>query len=138
MGTKRSRGRRRREQTSELTEVEWTIMRVVWERGTCAAGDVQEALQDSRDWAYSTVKTTMDRMFEKGLLKVSAIRNLQLFSPGISEVEAKRREVFRTVKRAFDGALTPTIQFLLEQEEFSDEELKELRRLVDRQRRGKA
>ena len=137
MASQQSRERRRRRPVSELTEVEWTIMRVLWEKGTCAAGDVQEALKDSKGWAYSTVKTTMDRMVGKGLLTLSGIRNIQLFSPSISEVEAKRREVFRTVKRAFDGALTPTIQFLLEQEEFSDEELKELRRLVDRQRRRK-
>jgi DNA-binding MarR family transcriptional regulator len=49
-----------------LTDVEWTIMDVVWQHEPCAAGTVQEALVESRGWAYSTVKTTMDRMVDKG------------------------------------------------------------------------
>ncbi|MHC4528128.1 MAG: BlaI/MecI/CopY family transcriptional regulator, partial [Planctomycetota bacterium] len=64
----------------ELTEAEWAIMKVVWENEPCAAGTVQEALAASRDWAYSTVKTTMDRMVNKGFLRIEKIRNLQLFS----------------------------------------------------------
>ena len=41
----------------ELTEGEWEIMKVVWAQQPCAAGDVQDELAKSRDWAYSTVKT---------------------------------------------------------------------------------
>ncbi len=47
---------------TELTEAEWAIMNIVWEEEPCAAGTVQESLSKSRNWAYSTVKTTMDRM----------------------------------------------------------------------------
>ena len=100
----------------ELTEAEWDIMRVVWGEGPCAAGTVQERLQATRNWAYSTVKTTMDRMVKKGLLDTHSIRNLQLFSAAVTEDQAKRSEVRRTLRRAFDGALTPMMQFLLEDE----------------------
>ena len=88
-----------------LTEAEWAIMRVVWENEPCAAGTVQEALVKSRDWAYSTVKTTMDRMTRKGFLRVDKIRNLQLFRPCISEVDAKRGEFRTMLKKAFDGGV---------------------------------
>ncbi len=97
----------RRKPFVELTEAEWEIMKVVWEKEPCAAGTVQEMLAQSRDWAYSTVKTTMDRMVEKGFLTIKRIRNLQLFHPCISEVDAKRGEFRKMLKRAFDCALTP-------------------------------
>jgi len=127
-------GRRKRVngRGAELTEGEWAIMRVVWENEPCAAGTVQEALARSKDWAYSTVKTTMDRMVSKGLLEITKIRNLQLFSSRVSEEEAKRGEFRRMLKRAFDGALTPMMQFLIEQEGLSKEELRRLRELAEK------
>ena len=119
----------------ELTEAEWTIMKVVWENEPCAAGTVQEALAKSKKWAYSTIKTTMDRMVRKRFLEVKRIRNLQLFTSCISEVDAKRGEFYRMLKRAFDGALTPMMQFLIEHESLSKGEIAKLRRIVSEGKR---
>ncbi|MHC4657751.1 MAG: BlaI/MecI/CopY family transcriptional regulator [Planctomycetota bacterium] len=121
----------------ELTEGEWAIMKVVWENEPCAAGTVQEALAKSRDRAYSTVKTTMDRMVKKGFLRIEKIRNLQLFESCISEIDAKRGELRKMLKRAFDGALTPMMQFLIEHEGLSKDESAQLRRLVSKAKKRK-
>ncbi len=115
----------------ELTEAEWTIMKVVWENEPCAAGTVQEALESTKDWAYSTVKTTMDRMTTKGLLEITRIRNLQLFSSKITETDAQKGEFRKMLSRAFNGALTPMMQFLVENEGFSSEDLKQLRKFAN-------
>jgi len=127
--------KKRKEEKSavELTEAEWEIMKVVWEKEPCAAGTVQETLAGGRSRAYSTVKTTMDRMVEKGFLEIEKIRNLQLFKSCISEVDARRGEFRRMLKRAFDGALTPMMQFLIEHEGLSKEEASQLRIMVDKQ-----
>jgi BlaI family penicillinase repressor len=122
----------RKKSAVELTEGEWEIMKVVWEKEPCAAGTVQEVLAESRDRAYSTVKTTMDRMVEKGFLRIEKVRNVQLFLSCVSEVDAKRGEFRRMLKRAFDGALTPMMQFLIEHEGISKKQASELRRLVNR------
>ncbi len=119
----------------ELTEAEWAIMEIVWQNEPCAAGTVQEALKKSKDWAYSTVKTTMDRMTDKGLLKITKIRNLQLFSSRISKDDARKCEFRKMLKRAFDGALTPMMQFLVEQEELSKNDLNQLRQCVENARK---
>ncbi len=116
----------------ELTQAEWEIMKVVWEKEPCAAGTVQETMAKSRDRAYSTVKTTMDRMTEKGFLQIERIRNLQLFRSCISEVDAKRGEFRKMLKRAFDGALTPMMQFLIEHEGLTKEQASQLRKLVNK------
>ena len=116
----------------ELTEAEWAIMKVVWGNELCAAGTVQEALVKTKDWAYSTVKTTMDRMAGKGLLEITKIRNLQLFSSTVSQDDAKKGEFRKMLKRAFDGALTPMMQFLIEEEGLSKDELTQLRTIVDK------
>jgi BlaI family penicillinase repressor len=121
----------------ELTEAEWDIMKIVWDKEPCAAGTVQETLAKSRDRAYSTVKTTMDRMVDKGFLEIERIRNLQLFKSCISEVDAKRGEFRKMLKRAFDGALTPMMQFLIEHEGLSQAESAQLRKLVNKAKNKK-
>ena len=114
----------------EMAEAEWIIMKVVWEHEPCAAGTVQDVLADSKGWAYATIKTTMDRMARKGFLKVDRIRNLQLFSSCITPVDAKRLEFRKMLKRAFDGALTPLMQFLIEHEGLSTKQAGQLRKLI--------
>ena len=128
---------RRAKVPEELTEAEWAIMKVVWEQEPCTAGTVQESLTETRDWAYSTVKTTMDRMADKGFLAIEKIRNLQLFRSRMSEVDAKRAELRKTLKRAFDGALTPMMQFLIEHEGLSKDEAAQLRQLIHKADAGK-
>ena len=123
---------RRRKSKPELTEAEWAIMKVVWEKEPCSAGTVQEILQQSKNWAYSTVKGAMDRMAEKGFLKISRIRNLQLFSSTINKEQAQKGEFKKMLKRAFDDALTPMMQFLFENEDISKNDLKHIRMLIDK------
>ena len=116
----------------ELFETEWIILQAVWELEPCAAPTVQEALHSEKGWAYTTVKTMMDRMAKKGLLKTEKIRNLYLYRSAVTRDEARKSEITRTLKRAFDGALTPMMQFLIEQEGLSKEEFEQLRRLVNK------
>ena len=121
----------------ELTEGEWAIVRAVWDNEPCAAPTVQEVLQGRKGWSYSTVKTMMDRMVAKGLLKTERIRNLILYRSVVTKKEAQKGEVMRAVKRAFDGALTPMMQFLLDNNSLSKSELRELEKLI-KSKKGKA
>jgi len=122
----------------ELTEAEWDIIEVVWEHEPCAAPTVQEELAARKKWTYSTVKTLMDRMVVKGLLTTERIRNLILYRSAISQKDAQRGELMRTVKRAFGGAFTPMMQFMLESNALSARELEGLEEMIRRKRREKS
>ena len=75
---------------SELTAGEWAIIQAVWDNEPCAAPTIQEALEKKIGWSYSTVKTMMDRMVEKGLLTTERIRNLLLYRSAITRKEAQK------------------------------------------------
>jgi len=122
----------------ELFESEWTILQVVWEREPCAAPTVQEVLQESKGWAYTTVKTMMDRMVRKGLLKTERVRNLYLYQSAVTRAQAQRNELLRTAQRAFDGAMTPMMQFLIESEKLSEKDYQYLEYLIQNRKREKA
>lgn len=122
----------------ELFESEWAILQAVWELEPCAAPTVQEALQSKKGWAYTTVKTMMDRMVKKGLLKTEKIRNLYLYSSAVTQSQARKSEIARTLKRAFNGTFTPMMQFLIENDELSEEEYGHLERLIEERKKGKS
>jgi len=118
----------------ELTGAEWAIIQAVWENEPCAAPAVQEKLEAQKQWTYSTVKTLMDRMVARGLLKTERIRNIILYRSVITKLQAQKSEVMRTVKRAFGGALTPMMQFLLDSNTLSKKQLDELEALIKKKR----
>ncbi len=115
----------------ELFETEWAILKVVWEKQPITAPDVQEALAKQKKWAYTTVKTLMDRMVKKQLLEARKIRNLYVYTAAVTKAEAVKWELKRTLKRAFNGAFTPMVQFLVDHEQLSEEEFKYLEQIIE-------
>jgi len=113
-----------------LFDSEWAILEVIWNQAPCSAPEVQETLAADKQWAYTTVKTMMDRMVKKGYLKVEKIRNLNLYRSQVTQKQARKSEISRTIKRAFDGAISPMIQFMVENENISDDEIKQLEKLI--------
>ena len=54
-----------------------------------------------------------------------------------SEEEAKKGEFRKMLKKVFDGALSPMLQFLVDNEDFSKEDVKRLRQIANKVSRSK-
>jgi BlaI family penicillinase repressor len=119
----------------ELTEAEWSIIKAVWEQEPATAPDVQSRLLARTRWTYSTVRTLMDRMVIKGLLTAEKVRHLTFYRSAISRQQAQQSELHYALKHAFDGALAPMVQCLIDSEEVSPAELAELERLIRARKR---
>lgn len=120
----------------ELTPSEWKIIRIIWQKEPCTAPDVQEKLEASTGWTYSTVRTLMDRMAAKGLLKTEKMRNLTLFRSAVRREDAQRGQLLQTLKNVFNGALTPMMQCLLEAGDLSEKDLAEIEALIKSKRKS--
>ena len=46
--------------TIRITEAEWEVIDVVWERAPVAASTIAELLEQKRDWTLATVRTLLD------------------------------------------------------------------------------
>lgn len=119
-----------REKPIELTEAEWRIIKAVWDAEPCAAPEVQENLAGETGWSYSTVRTIMDRMVAKGLLASEKAGKNTLFRSAVTRAQAQRGELLYALKNAFNGALTPMMQCLLNTKEVSEADLTELEALI--------
>ena len=120
---------------SELTESEWAVIKAVWSLEPCPAPTVQEHLAGQRDWSVSTVRTLMERMAAKGLLTSEKLRNLTLYRSAVSRQQAQLGELRYALKNAFDGALTPMVQCLLESERLDATQLDQLEALIAARRK---
>ena len=119
----------------ELTESEWAVIKAVWQLEPCPAPTVQEHLAGQRDWSVSTVRTVMERMAAKGLLTSEKLRNLTLYRSAVSRQQAQLGELRYALKNAFDGALTPMVQCLLESERLDSGQLDQLEALIAARRK---
>ena len=72
-----------------LGPLEIHVMEVIWAAGESSVRDVVEKL-DSK-LAYTTVMTTLDRLFKKGLLNRQKSERAFLYSPRFSSEEWERR-----------------------------------------------
>jgi BlaI family penicillinase repressor len=90
--------------------------------------------------AYSTVKTTMERLVEKGHLASRKRGNTGFFRALTAPKEASHSTIQHLVERMFGGLATPLVSYLAESARLSDEDLKALERLVEkrRTRRGRS
>ena len=114
----------------ELTESEWTIIKAVWDNEPCDAPAIREILLKKTGWTYSTVRTLMDRMAAKKLLTAEKIRNQTLYRSVVTPAQAQRSELLYALKHAFNGALTPMVQCLIESRDLSVGELNHLESLI--------
>jgi BlaI family penicillinase repressor len=118
------------EKPIELTEAEWTVIKAVWEGEPCTAPAIQEKLFPQTEWTYSTVRTLMDRMVTKGLLTADKEKNVTLYRTAVTREQAQRGELLYALKHAFNGALTPMVQCLLDTNDVSRAELDQLKQLI--------
>lgn len=114
----------------ELTEAEWTVIKAVWDTEPTTAPAMQEKLFAATAWTYSTVRTLLDRMVAKGLLQAEKEKNVTLYRSAVTRDQAQRGELLYALKHAFNGALTPLVQCLLDTNEVSRAELDQLKQLI--------
>ncbi|MGZ0172885.1 MAG: BlaI/MecI/CopY family transcriptional regulator [Planctomycetales bacterium] len=115
------------------TELELQILKILWQQSPQLAREVQGMLaENGRELAKTSVITTLNTMVEKRYLKRKKQGNTYLFSPLISEDEVSNRVLGDVVDRVFDGSTASVVMKLFDVRDIDDEELKELRRAINR------
>jgi BlaI family transcriptional regulator, penicillinase repressor len=119
---------------SELSTAEWAVMKVVWDAGAAALGDIHERVAGERQWAYSTVKTLVRRLVAKGWLEYQEVGNSFLYRPAVSRGDAVRAAIGEFSNRVLDGLLSPFVAYYAEQNRLKPDDLTELERIVRKHR----
>jgi predicted transcriptional regulator len=120
----------------DMAKTEWVLMEALWARGHATATELQKDLEPQQGWAYSTVKTMLDRLVEKGYVKWQRRGNVYEYSPRVRRKTAVARVLDDMVDRVLEGTAGPFIQRLVQRRGLSHDEAHELRQMLDAYARG--
>ena len=119
------------------TDLELQILKLLWDLEPQPVRDIRDGLAtQGRDIAHTSVITTLNKMFDKGYVKRIKDGNAFLFSSRVTKEEIAQKMLGKVVDRVFDGSASAVMLSLFEHGEIDTEELKELRRLVNRRLKG--
>lgn len=121
----------------ELTDLQLSLMRVIWTRGEAAVSDVHEAVEAERGLALTTVATILTRLEKAGLVSRRSAGRHYLYRALVSEEEVRRSMVSGLAERLFHGDVTALVSHLLDEGDIAPGDLDRVRRLIDLKQRHK-
>ncbi len=113
-----------------LSRAELKVMKIAWKLERAAARDIVEAAV-VHGWQPSTVKTLLRRLVEKGHLRATRVGNSFLYEPIEAAGPTLRRALDSLFDHVHDELTAPLLAHLVKRSKLTDDELAELRRLLD-------
>lgn len=85
---------------STATRTELSILKHLWPDARKSAREIHDAISAETGWSYSTTRTLLTRMEEKGLVSRAEVHGVAVYAPALSRVAvlgAMARELTRDV-----------------------------------------
>lgn len=113
----------------KLFDSEAKVMEIIWAKGPLSAKEISLIAADSIGWNKNTTYTVIKKLETKGFIR----RDDPGFicTPLVSQTEMRKIEARSLLNKVFGGSRKALFSALLEDEQLSENELDELRRLID-------
>ena len=113
----------------KLFDSEWKVMEVLWQEDDLTAKEISLRLAESIGWNKNTTYTVIKKLEAKGFIK----RDEPNFvcTSLVSRDEVRREETHSLIDKLFGGSKKALFSSLLEDEKLSEDELTELRKMID-------
>jgi BlaI family penicillinase repressor len=113
----------------KLSDAEFVIMEILWREGAVRASKVAEIAKEETGWEKNTTYTLINRMIKKGAVKRSNPNFI--CSPTLEKSEISSSESKNFLEKMYGGSLRLFVKSFLEEQKISDEEFKELKKLIN-------
>jgi len=121
----------------ELSKLELDVMAVVWELGEPSTAEVIDAYQKRRPLADTTIKTVLSNVRKKGYLElIPTTERGYRFRPTVTRDAVAKRSLKQVVSNLFGGSPRQAILHLLSEEPITQDDMREIRRMLDDRKRG--
>ena len=114
----------------ELTKAEEQVMQVIWNVGQGFANEIMTAFPEPKP-AYNTVLTIIKILEKKGFVTHETFCRANRYRPTISKEEYSQRYLGSVVERYFNNSYLDLVSAFAKKENFSIEELEEMKKLID-------
>lgn len=112
--------------SATANKTELSVLKQLWPDERKSAREIHDAVSEETGWSYSTTRTVITRMEEKGLLNRAEVHGVAVYSPALSRVQVLGAMARELTRQVFDikGAL-PASMFA-ESPHLTKDELAEL------------
>lgn len=112
--------------------LEAQVMEAVWARGESSVRDVRDAMERRKAYSFNTIMTVMNRLVDKKLLSKRESKGAYAYKAAVKKDDFIR-EVTKSVMAALlhDGSLFHAAAFVEVLRDCSEEDRRELRRLIE-------
>lgn len=118
----------------KLPDSELEIMLKIWKANQpICRFELEEELKNS-NWAATTILTLLSRLETKGYIQSQKQGKVKYYTPLISEQEYATKESKGVLERFFGNSLKKFVACMASQENFTEEEMEELRTFLDKQK----
>lgn len=114
--------------TPAITEAELTILKSLWDHGPATVRELLDRLGTA--WAYTTVQTLVGRLVDKGHVRADRQELAHVFTAKTQRDQLAEQQVQAVASSLLDGAVAPLVLRLVEQGEFTAEEIARFRELL--------
>lgn len=122
--------------THHLGDLQYAIMRVLWEAGEASVAQVRDGLPEEHRRAPTTIATMLTKMEKKGVVEHRAEGRQFVYRPAIHERDVHRTMVRDLTARLFGGDVSALVSHLITEQQIDKGELERLQALIDRRKRG--
>lgn len=122
---------------SLVTDAEWAILRVLWDRGPLRMGEIIAELQQTRTWSRTTITTLANRLEKKGAVGTDRQNKAYIYIPLISEKKARREKLRHLIDTQFDGKAYDLLKILHDDGWIEEEDLQRLKGRGKKKRKNK-
>lgn len=120
-----------------LSELQITLMRVLWRNGETSVSDVAAALAEERGLKYTTVATLLSRLEKRGVVKQRREGRQLVYRALVSEPQVRRSMVADLIGSLFGGDAKELVAHLVSESDIAPGDLERVRkRLAKTERRG--
>ena len=120
--------RPKRNSPARLTVGEIELLQTLWRLGPATIAEVHEGLDAAV--GYTTVQTRLNRLVAKRVATKTSRRPAK-YCAAVSADDVNRADLKVLVGRVNDGAFVPLVAHLIRDRSISEQELRELRALID-------
>lgn len=107
-------------------------MDALWTRGMASIREIQEALNEDKRPAYTTIQTTVYRLeAKKAVRRVKKVGNFHIFEATISR-DAVQRSLIDDLLSVFGGRTQPVMAHLIESGKLSLDDVREAEKTLRR------
>ena len=117
----------------KLTDPEFEIMKIVWDRGQVTINEVLDAVNSlhNRDLKRTTIQVQMKRLEDKGWLKHYEDGRKFLYGATRDREDVAREITGDIKKRIFDGSYANMVRALFNGSDVTKDEIKRVRKILD-------